>query len=98
MDLGWVIWKDFQLEISNGAWLGNLEGFLVGNGDGEALGHSNEVLVGWSEKGCRSVHQMSRGQGICGLGVWCAWWAAGCSEVSKPRLLALVHRDAHTEG
>ena len=38
MDPSWVIWKDFWLEISNGPWMGDLEGFLVGNCYGEVLG------------------------------------------------------------
>ena len=37
MDPGWVIWKDVWLNFLNEPWLGDLDGFLVGNGDGEAL-------------------------------------------------------------
>ena len=38
MDPSWVIWKDFWLEILNGPRMGDFEGVLVGNGDGEVLG------------------------------------------------------------
>ena len=34
----WAIYKNVWLEIMNGPWLGDLEGYLVGNCDGEALG------------------------------------------------------------
>ena len=38
------------------------------------------------------------GQGMCGLGVWWAWWISGYSEMSKPRLLDHVKGDARAEG
>ena len=44
----------------------------------------------------RSTRQV-QGQGMCGLGVWCAWYMGRCSEMSKPRLLAHAHVDAYTK-
>ena len=46
MDPGWVIQKDFWLEILNGPRMGVLEGFLVGNRDVGVIGERMEVWSG----------------------------------------------------
>ena len=61
-----MLWKDFWLGHLNGPRLGDLEGFLVGNCDGEALRQSDGVLVGRSGKGYHSVHQTGPGS----VNVW----------------------------
>ena len=48
---------NFWLEILNGPQIGDFEGVLVGNCDGEALRRSGGVLVGRSEKVCRLFYQ-----------------------------------------
>ena len=61
--------------------MGGLEGFLVGNGDGEVIGRSAGVLVGRLEKGCRSVHQTVLGSGNvwfgCLVGLVGGWMIRG---------------------
>ena len=93
-----MVWKELWSDIPDGPYLGDLEGFLVGNCDGEVLGRSYGVLVEQSERGGRLVHQIGLGSGNVRLGVWWDWWTAGCSEVSKPRLMDHAHRYTHDEG
>ena len=79
MDPDWVIWKDFWLEISDGTWLVDLEEFLVGNFNDEALGKSDGFWVGRSEKGCRLVHQTGPGSGNVWVG--CTYTPALTDEI-----------------
>ena len=90
---------NFWLEILNGPQIGDFEGVLVGNCDGEVLRRLDEFLVGGSEKVFLSVHQMGTGSGdVWILVLWWAWWTVGCLEVPKPRLHARFNRDTSAEG
>ena len=82
MDPGWVIWEEFWLET-----------VMV-----RCPGDQVEFLLGGQQKGVTRSTRQVRGQGMCGLGVWWAWWTSGSSEVSKPSFLAHSQRDAHAEG
>ena len=90
--------SNFWLEILNGTWLGDFEGFLVGNCDFEVLGPSYGFLVGRSAEGCLSVHRIGLGSSDLWILVfWWAWWKASCLEVPKPRLLDHFDRYSRSE-
>ena len=58
------------------------------------LGQSYEVLVGRSEKICRSVHQSGLGLRNVRVGRLVGLVDGQMLEVSKPRLLAHAHGDS----
>ena len=58
---GWVVWKDFWLET-----------VMV-----RRSGDQMEFLLGGQKKDAARSTRRFWGQGMCGLGVWWAWWAAG---------------------
>ena len=57
-----------------------------------------EVWSGSQKKDVARSNGMVQAQGICGSGAVWALLPAGCSEVSKPRLLAHAHGDTRLEG
>ena len=72
---GWVIWKDFMSEI------------VIVRRSSDQM----EVWSGIHKKDVDWSNGRFQGWKMCGLGTWWDWRTAGCSETSKPRLMAHEH-------
>ena len=62
-ELGYGLRRLIGFVFLSGPQLGEVEGNLVRNLDGEVLGRSNGGFVGWSAKDFHSDHQTASGSG-----------------------------------
>ena len=69
MDPSLGMGTNFWLKIFNGPQLGDFEGFLVGNCDGEVLRQLDGFLVQWSRSYVSCSIRRFRGWAMCEF--WC---------------------------
>ena len=70
-ELDWGIWKEFlPRSFWNGPWLGELEIFLVGKCESEALDEMDGDVAGQYERGYQSVKRMGLGLVNAQNGCW----------------------------
>ena len=72
MDPSLMMDTNFWLEISNEPWIGDFEGILVGNCDGEVLGRSDGFWLGGQKKHVSRSIRWVHGRVMCGF-----WYFGG---------------------